>query len=526
MSHSTLRKLLERAGALLLMALASIAFADPAPPPPEAFGTLPLETDLESSPDGHWLAWLDHKEAKPRVIIFDVTAGKPQRILAVPERTKLRSLAWNDNETLLIILSETGESKAAQETSREYFRIIAHDVHGGDGRMLPMDAAALARHEKQVPPLVNLVRIRTSKPHTVVAAAYGSCRGTSNCLLEINTATGNSTIIKVGGTHTTGWVVDRDGRPVAREDWDWHKRAYRVYALEPDDHIKEITRTDDSERPRLEGLAPDGSALVILAMNGRPHQAAWELPLDGSPMRLLADDPDADVERTSTDPNTGAIVGVFIGGEKARFNWIEPQARHRADVLARAFGGKHFEVLNWTADGTKVLAKVDTPSSPPVYYWVDFTTHRADIAAEEYPALANVALGEAQQITYKARDGTTIPAILTKPAGKTTMTVPLVVLPHGGPNAHDLFRFDWLAQFFATRGYAVLQPQFRGSTGYGKAFEEAGYRQWGGLMQDDVTDGVTAMIDQGIADARHICIVGASYGGYAALAGAAFTPSL
>jgi dipeptidyl aminopeptidase/acylaminoacyl peptidase len=519
-------------GAFLLAAIASIARAETAPPSLEAFGALPEETGLQSSPDGHWLAWIDHKEAKSRVVVIDLVSRKPQRILGAPEKTKIRALYWNDNETLLITLSETDESKVARELSSEYFRIIAHDVHGGNGRMLPMDPKAAANHLAQDPPLVQLIRGRTSKPHAVIAAARSDGCGKaypkpySSCLLEIDTVTGDWVVIKYGSTYTVGWVVDRDGHPVAREDWDWRKGAYRVYALEPDDHIREIMHTDDSAHPKLQGLLPDGSALVVLATNGGLHQAAWALPLDGSPMRLLENDPDADVERTSRDPNTGAIVGVYIGGEKPKFRWLESHAQHRADVLAKTFSGKRVELLNWTVDGTKVLVKVDTASNPPVYYWVDFATHQADIAGEEYPALANAALGEARQIGYKARDGTTIPAILTEPVGLSARPVPLVVLPHGGPNAHDAFEFDWLAQFFATRGYAVLQPQFRGSTGFGQAFEEAGYRQWGGLMQDDVTDGVKAMIEQGIADAHHVCIVGASYGGYAALAGAAFTPSL
>jgi dipeptidyl aminopeptidase/acylaminoacyl peptidase len=135
-------------------------------------------------------------------------------------------------------------------------------------------------------------------------------------------------------------------------------------------------------------------------------------------------------------------------------------------------------------------------------------------------------LGDVKGISYKARDGTEIPAFLTMPPTKSAAPLPLVVLPHGGPQARDYLKFDWLVQFLASRGYVVLQPQFRGSTGFGDAFREAGYRQWGGLMQDDITDGVRAMIDQGIADAHRICIVGASYGGYAALAGAAFTPDL
>ena len=509
-----------------MLAPPTISSANQAPPP-EAFGALPAQTDLQMSPDGHWLAWLDHTQIKPRVVIFDLVTRKPQRLLDVPERVKLRTLAWNDNETLLIGLSETDESKSAKRKSEEFYRVIAHDVHGGNGRMLPMDPDAAARHEKQTPPLVRLLRTRTSKPHTVIASTYGRCRSViAGCLLEIDTTTGRATIIKVGSEFTIGWVVDRDGRPLAREDWDWHQKAYRVYALQPNDGIKEITRTNDSESPNIQGVMPDDSGLVMLVTNGRPHQSAWVLPLDGSAMRLLFEDADADVEATATDPNSGEVIAAFIGGENGKTKWIEPRAQHRSEVMEKTFPGKMVDMINWSVDGTKLLAKVQTASSPPVYYWIDFTTHRADIAGEEYPTLANAALGRAEKITYQARDGTTIPAILTRPPQDSATPVALIVLPHGGPNSHDEFQFDWLAQFFATRGYALIQPQFRGSTGFGQAFEEAGYRQWGGLMQDDVTEGVKAMVDRGIADARRICIVGASYGGYVALAGAAFTPDL
>jgi dipeptidyl aminopeptidase/acylaminoacyl peptidase len=170
--------------------------------------------------------------------------------------------------------------------------------------------------------------------------------------------------------------------------------------------------------------------------------------------------------------------------------------------------------------------QVQDSSHPPVYYLVDFNTHRADIIGEAYPALDNMTLGTVRSITYQARDGTQIPAYLTLPPGANDKDLAMVVLPHDGPREHDSPEFNWFAQFLALRGYAVLQPEFRGSTGFGGAFEHAGIRQWGGLMQDDVTDGVRAMIRQGIANPRRICIVGVGYGGYAALAGAAFTPDL
>jgi dipeptidyl aminopeptidase/acylaminoacyl peptidase len=141
---------------------------------------------------------------------------------------------------------------------------------------------------------------------------------------------------------------------------------------------------------------------------------------------------------------------------------------------------------------------------------------------DAYPELKGVVLGHKSYFTYKAADGLEIPAYLTLPPGApaTGGKLPLIVMPHGGPAARDDAGFDWWAQFLASRGYAVLQPQFRGSTGFGRAFEEAGRKEWSGKMQTDLIDGVQALAAKGVIDSARVCIAGASYGGYAALAGA------
>jgi dipeptidyl aminopeptidase/acylaminoacyl peptidase len=491
-----------------------------APPPAEAFGTIPAESDLVISRQGHWLAWLDHKEGKPRVVMFDLPGRKVQRILAVPEDTKVRSLYWQDEETLLVVLSQTKESKSATLDPQEFFRTIAHDVGGGKGRMLPVPDGKLPWPMPAV-----LIATHTAKPKTVVMFSLGQCKAVPRCLMDVDTRTGKGTPVTFGTAFTVNWVVDHNGHAVAREDWDYKAHEYRVIALRGES-VMEILRRPDSEPVELSGTLADGSAVVLLAANGRVHTAAWALPLDGSPLRLLAEDPDQDISSVYYDSITHALVGVYVSGTKQQVRWLDPEAQQRFDRLQRAFAGREVVVYGWTEDGQKTLAYVQAPSSPPIYYVVDFAAHRADIAAEEYPALAGVPLGEVKQISYKARDGTPIPAYLTLPVGYSAGPVPMVVLPHGGPQARDFFAFDWFAQFLASRGYAVLQPQFRGSTGFGDAFREAGYRQWGGLMQDDVTDGVRAMTEQNIADPHRICIVGISYGGYAALAGATFTPDL
>jgi dipeptidyl aminopeptidase/acylaminoacyl peptidase len=506
-------------GSLLIHCLISSAWAA-APPPPEAFGSMPAESDVVLSPDGHWLAWTDRAESKPRIIMFDLPGKKIQRLLAVPERVKVRDLVWSDSTTLIAILSETTESRYSKDTSRENYRTIAADVANGQSRMVPLRYPEFPNRKGNAI-FAGLVSTHASNPHAIIMATGDVC----SCLLEVDTRSGSYTTIKKGNDYTMDWVVDRVGRPVAREDWDWRHHAYKLVALNAEG-VKEILRRDDSEHPKIAGLLADGSEVVLLAANGLSHQAVWAIPLDGSPAKLIAADPNADITNVYTDPYTGAIIGIYVSKSVLDVQWLEPRAQLRQDVLQRAFPGRRVHIFGWTEDETKTLVSVETPSSPPIYYIVDFTTHRADIVAEEYPALAGIPLGEVKEISYKARDGTAIPGYLTMPAAKPSGPIPLVVLPHGGPQSRDYLEFNWLTQFLASRGYAVLQPQFRGSTGFGDAFREAGNRQWGGLMQDDVTDGVRALIEQGIADPHRICIVGGSYGGYAALAGAAFTPEL
>jgi dipeptidyl aminopeptidase/acylaminoacyl peptidase len=518
------------AACILLAGATSAASIDTAPPPVEAFAALAAQTEVVLTSDGHRLAWIDQQQAKPRVVMFDVLTRKTERVLAVPQRVDLEHLYWNDNETLLIQVCAMQKDRQllhgfirVDSDTRRHCYFLAADVSGGPVRNLPDEGESLE---------AQLVRGHLTKPHTVIMSTYGPCKSAmGRCLLEVDTQTGKGTVIKVGNQFTGRFIVDRDGQPIAREDWDWHKHEYRVFTLlnGMQDAVREILHTKDTEQPHLRELLPDGSALVLLAANGRSHQAAWAVPLDGSPMKLLAEDPEADITITYTDLYTGATVGVYASGSKSNVHWLQAAAEHRYEVLERSFPGQPVQVYDWTADGTRTIALVSSPSKPPVYYLVDFTTHRADIVAEEYPALAGVQLGEARQITYRARDGMLIPAYLTVPPAKPTGPSPLVVLPHDGPNKRDNFLYHYLVQFLATRGYVILQPQFRGSEGFGEAFLEAGYRQWGGLMQDDVTDGVKAMIEQGVADPHRICIVGQGsdgYSGYVALAGAAFTPDL
>jgi dipeptidyl aminopeptidase/acylaminoacyl peptidase len=342
---------------------------------------------------------------------------------------------------------------------------------------------------------------------------------------KVDTQSGEPRLVRGGTPFTREWAVDATGEPIARTEWHPDRSRWTLMAGRGATW-KEIFATDSGEAPALLGLADDGSGILIRAALDRPHVAIWRVPLDGGAPQMAVGDDNSDIGTLIRDPYSDAILAAWSSGADPKVLWLDDKARARAEQWKKTFGGKSVDLMGRSADGTRSLVAVGTHATPDTYYLVDYKKGTADIVGEEYPALEMVTLGEVREFTYKARDGYGVPAFLTLPPGGADKQLPLVVLPHGGPESRDVRHFDWLAQFLASRGYAVLQPQFRGSTGYGEAHRKAGYRQWGGLMQDDVSDGVKALFEQGVADPARVCIAGASYGGYAALAGATLTPEL
>ena len=198
------------------------------------------------------------------------------------------------------------------------------------------------------------------------------------------------------------------------------------------------------------------------------------------------------------------------------------------DTIRKALKGVEGEIIDRTPDGKRTLFEVEAPYQPASWWLLDTSEPQSRLmaVAKNYPEIIAAGLAPVKRITYQARDGLNIPAYLTLPTGRTEGPIPFVVLPHGGPNLCDEQVFDYEVQFLASRGWGVLQPEFRGSACFGPAFEERGFRQWGYAMQDDVTDGTRWLINQNLADPSRICIVGSSYGGYAALEGAVKEPDL
>jgi dipeptidyl aminopeptidase/acylaminoacyl peptidase len=219
------------------------------------------------------------------------------------------------------------------------------------------------------------------------------------------------------------------------------------------------------------------------------------------------------------DPTTHLWIGEELLNDQREMTFFAPALEARWRGARKAFPNNIVHLKSWSTDFNRLIVFTEGGDDSGTYWLVDILKHSADPIGTPYPTVKSADVGPVQMVDYRASDGLALRGVLTLPPGKQPKALPLVVLPHGGPAARDYPGFDWWAQAFASRGYAVFQPNFRGSAGYGIQFRNAGMGEWGRKMQTDISDGVADLAKRGIVDPKRACIVGASYGGYAALAG-------
>jgi len=522
-----------------LFALTFAAVVRAAPPPIEAFGRKPAMIDVDINPAGTRLAWIEDDAKMARIVILDLKTGKPLRSVGTLPKTKLWAVKWANDETVLIEESITRTINIDKKSTDEWQRWVAIDASGGDDRMMLMGGG-----ERQWVTGANVLRAQAVKPGKIYMSSWDWLQtmyktetgsrlsggrkdsGWVYNAYEVDLQSGSGKMIGAGTPFTNDWLVDDTGTLLVRSDYEPAKDTFEI--LYKDGAFwRLLYKATDCDELKLHSFTKDKSAVLAVGRAcGEDRNKVWSIPLDGTPMKVVFEDPEFEVDGVHTDPFDGTLLGVTLGGPEQPSRWLDPQVERRLKGLHKSFGARWVTPVSRSADGQRVIAKVEDDAHPPIYYLVDFGKKSADIVNEAYPLLVGVKLGSVRDFAYEARDKYALTAYLTLPPGAEEKNLPVVVVPHGGPEARDDPGFDWLAQFLASRGFAVLQPQFRGSTGFGQAHADAGRHQWGLRMQDDVTDGIRALIDKGIADPKRVCIVGWSYGGYAALAGATFTPEL
>lgn len=501
--------LLSIALAMGLAVIAHGAMAETAAARPSlgAYGRLPAVELARLSPSGarFVLVTVVHDQ---RALVVRETTGK--NLLSMPVGTvKVRDLRWAGEDHLLITVSRV-QFVYGTRTRGEYPFTLSIDLR--TGRSL----GVFGKNDHLLPYTFAYHGAFESSGHLYgrfVGGALSGERGFETYLTDdynlyrVDLDSGEAALLVRGRGRSEHWVLGPGGGVMAHSEYDPSHSEWRLMADTPE--ARELFRISDP----LAGydlIGPGRAPGTVIVSHGDVDE--WSLA-SGVKARIALD---GDPVAFAYDYDKQRVLGVWVGGDDPHLQIFDPKFQARFTGVRRAIPGR-LSPVTWTDDYQRMVVFAEGDGDAGTYWLIDGKT--ASPIGYAYPDLPDAAVGKESVVAYKAADGLEIHAILTLPPGRAAEKLPLIVLPHGGPEAQDSLAFDWWAQAFASQGYAVLQPNFRGSSGYGQTFRDAGFGQWGRKMQTDVSDGVAAMAAQGVIDPSRVCIVGASYGGYAALAG-------
>jgi dipeptidyl aminopeptidase/acylaminoacyl peptidase len=527
-----------RAGvALLLTLLVGIAVTAPAraqtSPPVEAFGSLEAVTDAAISADGRYVALaMNDASGESNVMVADLDNRGTALSFGAQDDTKLLGVGWADDHHVAFLQRQTfppgavlpqGVSFVGNPRRIDYYRYGVINIDTRHSELLTTDPSAQWADQGStlIAPIVG------DPGHGRLIGMTGGANLRAS-VFRVDFSNGQVRQMDTGSTaDTVGYLLGEDGAPAVRIDADDRTNRWSLSVYE-----------NGASRVMLEGVSETGyPELSLRGILNDGRLAALAFDQAGQIVTLAAVDratgartvlvrrEGLDVDDAILDPWTRRVVGASWISDEREQSFLDPDLQAAYNAARAAMGGPA-QLRSWSRDRRRFLVYAERGLDGGGYYLFEPPGTDMTLLARRFPALEGVPQGVRQAITYRARDGVRIPAYLTLPPDVEPRGLPLVVLVHGGPATRDDLTFDWWAAFLASRGYAVLQPNFRGSSGYGAAWEDAGRGQWGGLMQTDLEDGRAALGRAGMIDPARVCIVGASYGGYAALAGATLTPAL
>jgi len=513
---------------LLAAALCAAAFALPAVagPPLEVYGRLPTLEQVLVSPDGTRLAYVRPEGESRKIVVQNLVDGKVLAAVGVGD-DKLRDLSWLGNSH--IVFSTSNTRKIHSNNASVYF---AGRAEVAQTRVYDIEARTFQLVLDMVENTGNFtnsvrVRVTEGKPSLYVVGLRFSGSESYQSLFRVDVLGGATRLLDSGpsaGDIDTGWVLDAAGNAIARTEHDAKDGRWRLLIKAGSKWSPVLVEMAPVDAPWIVGLGVEPGTLLLGRLeDGEAVYRTLSLPTGqlGEPLDLKNG-----VRGWILDDVTRRVIGLVENDAGNTVTFFAPADQTAWNKIKRAFPADRVTLESWSDSRRQMVVRVEGPKTGAAYMFVDLATGRASMVDDMQAGLGPDNLSNPALIRYKAQDGLEIPAVLTLPRGRDPKGLPLVVMPHGGPESYDSVGFDWWSQALASRGYAVLQPNFRGSSGYGEAFTAAGYGQWGRKMQTDLSDGVKHLSTQGTIDPKRVCIVGASYGGYAALAGVALEPAV
>lgn len=516
LKHTTIARILvSLVGLCAVIVLRLSGASSSAPPPAEHFFADGDLQQVQLSPGGKHVAFLTTLgTGKIGVALMDLGTGQVEPLVAAKDEN-IKFFFWK-NDDYIVYAGDLGgnESPAYRSISLSKRRVVAL---AESYRERVADQANWARLVDRLP--FDPHRLMVAGPKKIGSRNYGMW------FLDIRNGERRTVPVDTSAQDAFGYLVDNAGALRAR------------YRLSADKALVEIRRTVDeswtvaAEFPvndigwDLQVFNADNETLYVINNDtGSLHSLNARTLQFSEP---IFTPPSGTIDRVLMSYDRSRLQGVAYTDDRARYHFLDPaRAKLQAQIDA-SLRGTFNAIVSRTPDEKVFVVLASSDVDPGTYYLLDLRQPRLMALGRQNSKLKPAQLRPMESIQFTARDGLEIPGYLTRPAGHEQGPVPLIINPHGGPfGIRDEWGYNAEVQFLASRGYAVLQVNYRGSGGYGKAFMLAGQREWGGKMQDDLTDAVRWAIAQGIADPKRIAIYGGSYGGYAALAGATFTPEL
>jgi dipeptidyl aminopeptidase/acylaminoacyl peptidase len=487
------------------------------------------------SPSGRYLAYFDKHDPEGHasfLMIFDLDDAE-----APPQRAGLGDaithwVDWASDDRLLLALEGRAQENQRRRRRRNLpaARVISTDraALSGFATLFGDESQRMNNSNRNLTRIVDMI---PDEPDFVLMPAY---RNSRRHLWKVNIVTGEAEVVEQGSRRTIAWYAV-DGEAVMRLDVSRNWRRFDFYTRTGRDgrwrrsESVTVRDTEDGEERDFQwagSTGVPGEIFVRARPEGENFFGIYRYDLEtGEYLEAIATRDDYDIATSLIDSWSGEMVGYGYVADRLVYQYNDTQmAAHYEGILE--FFGDQAVVRPVSASGSRMLLDVRAPTEPGTVYLYDFAQHEVSPVYNRWPAALNVDLGQVEALHYQSRDGLDLTGYLTLPDQGIGPDTPLIVYPHGGPELRDRVSFYTMPQYFAHLGYAVFQPNFRGSSGYGLEFMEAGHHQWGLAMQDDITDGVRHLIETGRVNPERICIVGFSYGGYAALAGATMTPDL
>ncbi|WP_299494754.1 S9 family peptidase [uncultured Shewanella sp.] len=492
--------------------------------PVEHFFNEQAVSGLKGSKDGKWLAFFKEYQGSRNIYLMAVGERQETAVPVTQSKDPIKAFYWSTQENTLFFVKDT----EGNENTQLYQLTFDEDNSQRQGILSNISMKALTDNDQVTYEYIGQVK---DKPDTLVVMANQDNVERSD-LYHLNVNTTNISPVFINKDGLIEVKVSSQGLPLVGVGNNPNNTS--TLYIQSKNAWKALLTTQFGEQLELYGLdEKQGLAYIGANIDGRDKMQLIRVALKTGKLTTLHQDPlnESDVYDVTFNENGVPVAVSYYGGRLRTYPLTEQFAHHWAKV------NTHFkedvEISIHSLDETTGLWQLNVGSDVDMgsEYRYNAKTETVSVLLATQPAIAPERLSHRQSITYQARDGVTIQAYLTLPKGKT-QHLPTIILPHGGPWARDYWRlssgyFHPVAQLLANRGYAVLQPNFRASTGFGKHFLNLGNKSWGtGGMQNDLTDGVQFLIDEGIADKQRVGIMGASYGGYAALAGITFTPDV